>query len=261
MFCTVCGAQIADGVKFCTSCGAPTEKDSVSQPQSEPVTVQPVQAAAAPQPAIPQPAAPSQGFDPSLAQAADELQQYCKIDMDPKPSNAIVIIFAVIGLLMLIIGIAGAPFMIVLGILLALFGILARKLAYDGNVKRATRLKNIFEHDGEENVLREFAAAEKMAKDKFRMSTGYIFGKRSEVFRIMDIQKVTRVVHSTNGIPTNVTLEVNISDETGSGTVQLCTLSLGKSKNQANEIYEQIVNRQEYIKQQYLNAHPELAQQ
>ena len=44
-YCTKCGTQVADGVKFCTSCGSPM---GAAQPQAAPQ--QPQQQAAQPQP-------------------------------------------------------------------------------------------------------------------------------------------------------------------------------------------------------------------
>lgn len=60
-FCTNCGNQVADGVKFCTACGtavttvaAPAATAAITEPAAPPVQPQPVYAQAAPQPAMQQ---------------------------------------------------------------------------------------------------------------------------------------------------------------------------------------------------------------
>ncbi len=53
-FCTNCGNQVPDGIKFCTSCGAAMGATPPVQPTQQPVQPvmqQPVQQPAAPQPA------------------------------------------------------------------------------------------------------------------------------------------------------------------------------------------------------------------
>ena len=35
-YCTKCGTQVADGVKFCTSCGSPMGAAQQPQPQPQP---------------------------------------------------------------------------------------------------------------------------------------------------------------------------------------------------------------------------------
>lgn len=53
-FCTNCGNQMSDGIKFCTSCGAAMGATAPVQPTQQPVQPvmqQPVQQPAAPQPA------------------------------------------------------------------------------------------------------------------------------------------------------------------------------------------------------------------
>ena len=46
-YCTKCGTQVADGVKFCTSCGSPMR---AAQPQAAPQQPQPQAAQPQPQP-------------------------------------------------------------------------------------------------------------------------------------------------------------------------------------------------------------------
>jgi hypothetical protein len=47
MFCSECGAKLADSAKFCSACGT-----AVSQGQQQPVTARPVQSAVAPPPKV-----------------------------------------------------------------------------------------------------------------------------------------------------------------------------------------------------------------
>lgn len=252
MFCNNCGAEITDGVKFCTSCGAP-----VAQAES-PAPVQ----SASPAPSPVQNTVPQQPFNADLAKAAADLFSYCKVDLNPKYSKGGAAAFIVIAILLILFGAVGeALFMSVIGLIVGGIGMLAVWGAYKGNLKTAARLRSIMTNDGEETVLRAFASAEPMANDQFRMSAAYVFAKKKAVFRVIDITNVTRVTESTNFIPTGVRLDVIVQDESGQINLTLCRLHLGKSKNEAEDIYQQILARQQFVKQQYLAAQQAARQQ
>lgn len=244
MFCNNCGTKINDGVKFCTSCGAP-----VTQSES-PVPVQSVSPA------------PAQPFNVDLAKAAADLFSYCKVDLDPKYSKGGAAAFIVIAVLLILFGAIGeALFISVCGLVIGGVGMLAVWGAYKSAQNNAKRLRSIMTNDGEETVLSEFASAIPMANDQFRISSEYIFAKKKAVFRVIDITNVTRVTESTNFIPTGVRLDIFVEDESGQIKISLCRLHLGKSKNEANEIYQQILARQQFVKQQYLAAQQAAQQQ
>ena len=233
MYCSVCGANNADGSAVCAGCGSPLNKTLAE------VNAQP-QAAASPV------------YDQELAAIGKAMYDYCKVELDPKISKGGMIAFAVLGVLLLAAGIAMVlvPLMLI-GAGVGLFGSLIVLGSGKMAVKNAQRLKNLFANDGEEFILREFASAQSFANDHFRMSGFYIFVKGKGIYRTVNIEKITRVTESTNFIPTGVRLDALMSDEQGTVNITLCRLHLGKSKNEANDLFNEIMSRKRFAYEQY----------
>ena len=246
MYCGMCGANNADGASFCVSCGAPLRNgQEVQTPQPQPQAMPQMQAA--PQPQI---------YPQELSAVGNALYDYCKVKLDPKLSKVGLAASIIVGVLLLIFGLAIGVYPIAfVGLGAGLIVALVVWASYVGAVKNAQRLRNIFDHDGEEFVLREFASAQSFANDQFRMSGFYVFAKAKAVFRTTSIERVTRVKESTNFIPTGVRLDVLISDETDTTNMTLCRLHMGKSKNEAEELYKEISARKQFAFEQMQQNH------
>ncbi len=230
MFCGMCGANNADGASYCVSCGAPLGND-----------------AAGTQPQISQ---------QELSVIGNALYDYCKVKLDPRLSKGGIIASIAAGLLLFLFGLFIGVYAIAFtGLGAGLIVALALWASHVSAVKNAQRLKNIFDRDGEEFVLREFASSRSFAQDQFRMSGFYVFAKGKAVFRVTSIERVTRVKESTNLIPTGVRLDVLISDETDTTNITLCRLHMGKSKNEAEELFNEISARKQFAFEQMNMIH------
>ena len=86
------------------------------------------------------------------------------------------------------------------------------------------------------------------------MSGFYIFARTKGIFRVVSVERVTRVKESTNFIPTGVRLDVLISDETDTTNVTLCRLHMTKSQSEAEELYNEIVARKQFAYEQMSRA-------
>lgn len=231
MFCPICGSKLDDGAAVCPSCGNVVNNAAAAVPQAA---------------AIAQPA-----YSQDLAAAGAAMYDYCKVDMSPKPAKGVLIFISVLAVLLLLMGLAAGvyPFIIV-AIILEAIGVIAVYGGYKISQKNSQRLANIFSRDGEQFVLSEFASAQPMANDQFRLSTYYVFVKKKAVIRTVSIGRITRVTESTNFIPTGVRLDALVSDEMGDMNITLCRLHLGKSKNEADELFNEIMARRQYAIEQ-----------
>ncbi|MCR5816720.1 MAG: hypothetical protein K6F91_07545 [Ruminococcus sp.] len=238
MICPACGGNNLEGADKCVFCNAPLNGAPVNMQQ-------PVQSAA---PGYNTQAAPAYNY----AAIAAEMFKYCSIDLEPKMSVAGIVIFAVLGAAILAVGIMLSlmPFILV-GLGVGVVGSLIVFAACKTAQKEAVRTRNLFAADGEQFILQEFASAQSFANDQFRMSGFYIFARIKGVYRTVNITKITRVTEKTNFIPTGVHLDANIDDEFGSTVVTLCRLHLGKSKNEADDLFNEIVARKQFAYEQY----------
>ncbi|MBO6140552.1 MAG: zinc-ribbon domain-containing protein [Ruminococcus sp.] len=245
MFCTVCGTQNPDGAELCVSCGAALKRAVTPAPEMQPAMQDPAMQQPMQQPAYAQ----------ELSAIGQALYDYCKVKLDPQLSKGGMAAGIIIGVLLLAFGLFIGVYQIALvGFFAGVIVAVAVWGTYVGAKKEGARLKSIFSRDGEEFVLREFASAQSFAQDQFRMSGFYIFARAKGIFRVVSVERVTRVKESTNFIPTGVRLDVLISDETDTTNVTLCRLHMTKSQSEAEELYNEIVARKQFAYEQMYQA-------
>lgn len=235
MRCPVCGAEyINENARFCNACGAP-----LGQQGGEAI---PSQAQPYMQPQNMQYAPPAQ----DLAQVGQAMHDYIKVDFDPKLSKVGIAVCIIIGIAISLLSLVDGTFgFLFVGLIVAAIGSLIVWLTYKMNISAAKRLGLFFQRDGEVRVLSEFASSLPFANDQFRLSPHYLFVKNRCAVRILDIAKITRVKESYNFIPTGVRLDALVEDETGVQNVTVCKLHMTKSKNEADEYFNEIMTRQQ----------------
>lgn len=227
MQCPVCGEKAAEGSAVCVGCGSPLNSNAAV------ISAQPVSSQ-------------------ELSALGQAMYDYCRVDLVPKSCRGRVLAFALIGALLVVTGaVTGLWPVILIGLPVGIVGVISSWCAGGDAVKNSQRLKSLFANDGEEFVLKEFASAKPFAGDQFRISGFYLFVRGKGVFRNVSIEKLTRVTESFNYIPTGVKLDALITDESGTMYFSVCKLHLGRSRKEADELYNEISARKQFACEHY----------
>ena len=181
-----------------------------------------------------------------LNQPDQALYNYCKVMRVPKLGAAPIVITVLTGLILtLLIAALGESLLIAVAtgaIVSAVFAFLFW-LAYRYRVGASKRFNSYLATDNGQIMFSDFASAQPVMSDQFRLGRHYLFIKNGAVLRRDSITDVVRITTNYRMLPTGVYLSIFVEDENGSMSLPLCRVHRFNDRAEIDEIRKAVMQR------------------
>ena len=181
-----------------------------------------------------------------LNQPDQALYNYCKVMRVPKLGAAPIVITVLTGsILTLLIAALGESLLLAVAtgaIVSAVFAFLFW-LAYRYRVGASKRFNSYFATDNGQIMFSDFASAQPVMSDQFRLGRHYLFIKNGAVLRLDSITDIVKMRSHYRMVPTGVYLSISVEDENGSMSLPLCRVHMLKAEAEIDDIRKAVLQR------------------